>query len=569
MLAENLKTNHGKHVLLKGDTYNAIIDALVEKSLTQSGYSFSDRQSATSNSSNRRSGYFLFKAEENLLQRSVFGIDSSISQYGTPAIVHALNINAYTKASPFNLFTNIQPYRVTDGYGLCKPIDFYEPTLLSVSDTANIPSVGMPCGPDLNTGGWGVSGKSFGLICISVPSTDVGSDTYNNIWCVRTPDPASIIGTIYGSDVAAYNSTTQTLGQGNIQVQYRNSLGVLVNATGPNGSPLTLPVYNASSSSTFKAGILVRCICVINVGLVIIDQSNLVWGRAKDNIKHFNSGQVAVYAGSPGAEFLDSSKTPYVAFNQTAEVVKDEWCFLTASGDKSIPYYIVNNEYNGSILGKAHNDIKAPNDSIGDQIDIWGGDPGAEISFSTDINSRLKSIFGAITKNSWVIATFLGPDATKDHGGWYISAAQRGLIYTGKVNTGQAGAGTKYVALNSNVSVRLYTGSDGLTDSGLNVNARNLYGPVLELERVQLEWNGDTFIITKAELDCGFEANVLADISKGGQGYVYLNGVVPNSAFDIVIDNLLVTSHLGAVKTGKLVNVFKWLSGFRIVSSEC
>ena len=559
-LAENLKRANNKYNLLTDETYNAIVEALREKPLTHTGHSFANRQSATSTSQNKR-GYFLFTCTENLVQRSIFGI-SEFLEFNDPCIVNALNINYTNDVSPFGLFTNIKPFNITDTYGLCKAIDFYEPTLLSVSDLANFPQLGMPCGPDLNTGGWGVSGKSFGLLCISQPSADVGSDAFNNIWCIRTPDPCSIIGTIYGNDVQAFNN--DTLGSGQIQLQVRTPQGLLVNANGPTGSPIILPVYNASASAVFKTNTLVKCICVIGVGLVIIDSSSLVWGFAADNIKHGATGQILAYSGTPGQE--QNQQKQYVAFNKGTEVVKNEWCYLVPTGDTNIPYYIIQNEYNGSVLGKAHNDIKAPDDVSGDQIDIWGGDPGGETSFSTNVTARLKSMFGAITKNSWLVATYLGPDENGggSHGGWYITAAQRGLIYAGRVD--DTNIANDY-PVDSTVKVRILTGSGANTDSGLKVSARILYGPVMNLERVQIEWNGDEFIITKGELDGGFEAKVLEDISKGGTGYVYTSGTLTNS--QVVIDNLKVTSNLGSVKTGKIVNVFRNRSGWRIVSAEC
>lgn len=566
-LAENLKRTFKKYVLLKGDTYNTIVDALREKPLTQPGYSFADRQSATYSHSNRRSGYFLFTCSQNLLQRSIFGI-SEFPEYNDPCIVTAQNINYTTNASPFGLFTNIKPYNISDGYGLCKPIDFYQPTLLSVSDIANFPQFGMPCGPDINTGGWGISGKSFGLLCISNPNPDTGSDSLNNVWCVRTPDPCSVIGTIYQNDVQAFNNNT--LGSGLIQLQYRTPQGVLVNAVGPTGLPLILPVYNASASSTFKANTLVKCICVLGVGLVIIDSSSLVWGRADDaNIPHFTSGQIKVYSGVPGSEFLDSLSTPYTAFNHGPEIVKDEWCFLTPSGDKNCPYYVIQNEYNGMVLGKPNNHIVAPDDVSGDQVNIWGGDPGGEVSFSTNVTARLKNLFGAIPKNSWLIATFLGPDATANHGGWYITSAQRGSNYAGRIKPGQADQSTQWCNVGTKVKVELFIGDPlGVVPGtgGLVVSAYIQYAPLLENEYVHIEWNGDMYIITKAELDGGFEATVTYDISKGGVGYVDVN-ISPLST--VVVNGLQVTSNLGLVKTGKKVNIFRNRSGFRVVSGEC
>ena len=562
-LAENLKSEHKKYVLLTDDTYNALVAALKEKPLTQPGFSFADRQVAASYPTDRLRGYFFFTAEENLPLRSIFGINS-FEKYNDPPIINAVNINYTTSASPFGLFTNIKPYNTSDVYGLCRPINFYEPTLLSVSDVTNFPQVGMPCGPDLNTGGWGLSGKSFGCLCISPPDDDAGSDSADNIWVIRTPDPTGIIGTIFGSDIAAYNITTQTLGQGSIQLQYRNSQGVLVNATGPNDLPLILPVYNASASSTFKVGTLVKCICVTNVGLVIIDQTNLVYGFAASGIKHGAIGQILAYSGTPGEE--QNLQKQYVAFNKGTEVVQNEWCYLTPTGDKTVPYYIVQNEYNGLVLGKAHNDIIAPDDVSGDQIDIWGGDPGGETTFNTNVTARLKSVFGAITKNSWVISAFLGPDEngspTNPRGGWYTIAAQRGLIYAGKVDDTNT---AKDYPVDSTVKVRIYTGSGANTDSGLKVSARILYGPVMNLEKVQIEWNGDEFIITKGELDGGFEAVASEDIPKGGTGYV--GGSVPNS--EVQIDSIKVTSNLGAITDGKIVNVFRNRGGWRVVSAEC
>lgn len=565
-LAENLKEEHGKYVILKDDTYNAIISALKEKPLTQPGFNFADRQEATAYSSNNLKGYFLFTCQQNLLQRSIFGMNEGSSIFGEPAIISAQNINATTDASPFGLFTNLRPYNISDTYGLCRAINFYEPTLLSVSDVSNFPAVGMPCGPDLNTGGWGLSGKSFGCLCISLPNSDVGGDSFDNIWVIRTPDPAGVIGTIFGADVAAYNASTNTLGQGFIQLQYRNSQGVLVNAIGPNGASLILPVYNASANSAFKQGTLVKCICVINVGLVIIDSSNLVWGRAEpSNIPHFTSGLVSVYSGGPGQEFLDSTKTPYSAFNHGPEVVKDEWCFLTASGDKTIPYYIVQNEYGGAVLGQTDADTYAAiSDSFSVKVNIYGGTFGSEYSFSTSIQAKLKNIVGAIPKGSWVVAKFLGPDATAKHGGWYIVASQRGNTLAGRVNGGNAG---KDYAVDSTVKVRIYTGNGANTDSGLDVTCRILYGPVMEKERVQIEWTGDEFIITKGELDGGFEAQVLYDISKGGTGNVFVSGTLQNS--QVQVDNITVSSKLGTVKTDKWVNVFRNRGGWRIVSAEC
>lgn len=566
MLSENLKRTNKPLNLLKDTTYNAIVDALKEKPLTQSGMSFADRQVATKAKIKKRN-YFFFKAPENLIERSVFGVTQDFAvDFNDPCIISAQKINSHTDASPFGLFTNIFPYNINDSYGICKAIDYYEPTLLYVSDVEHTPFVGMPCGPDIITEDWGISSRGYGLLCISNVNIDSSGDSFFNSWCIRTHDPTSVIGTIYQNDVAAYNPTLQLLGQGYIQLQYKTSTNTLVNAIGPDGNPLVLPVYNASASSTFKAGTLVKCICVTNVGLVIIDQTNLVYGFAASGIKHGAIGQILAYSGTPGEE--QNLQKQYVAFNKGTEVVKNEWCYLTPTGDKTVPYYIVQNEYNGLVLGKAHNDIIAPDDVSGDQIDIWGGDPGGETTFNTNITARLKSVFGAITKNSWVISAFLGPDEngspTNPRGGWYTIAAQRGLIYAGKVDDIRT---AKDYPVDSTVKVRIYTGNGANTDSGLKVSARILYGPVMNLERVQIEWNGDEFIITKGELDGGFEAKVLQDITKGGTGYVYLSPAYPGS--EVVIDSIEVFSNLGAVSTGKIVNVFRNRAGWRIVSAEC
>lgn len=575
MLAENLKkvSELNKRGFIKSESFNAIVDALKESYLATSGYSFSGKQSTT-NVKSKSKGYFFFSAEENLPFRSIFGTGEFLD-FNDPPIINAINIADYGVS--FNLYTNILPYNVADTYGLCRTIGFYEPVLLFVSDEEHFPQIGMPCGPDKNPEQWGISASSFGLICISTSGTD--SDTENNVWCIRTPDPVGIIGIIFESDVPAYNKSSDLLGSGQIVVQYRNSENILVNAVGPDGEQLVLPVYNASSSSVFKVGTLVKCICVQGVGLVIVDITNLVYGRAADNIKHFNSGNVNVYTGTPGNEALDSQQTPYVAFNHLSEVVKDEWCFLTATGDKNIPYYIVQNEYNGMILGKTNDIVTAPDDVLGDKINIWGGQPGAEISFSTNVNARLKNIFGAIPRSSWVIATFLGPDATvpnsgNNHGGWYINATQHGRHFTAVVTPGQQNQSTQQCAIDTKIKVQLVTG-DQVTNFGtppyLIVDAYVLYAPVVDNQMVEVEWNGDIFVITKSELDNGFVATVVFDIEKGGVGYVsFFRSAKPGGSYiDINNDAIQVKSPLGKVLTGKKVRVFGNRDGFEVGSGEC
>jgi len=570
-LAEDLKKLSGqnKNNYIKTETFNAIVDALKENTLNQPGYGYSGNKAATRQKSKGRS-YFFFTADESLPFRSIFGA-GEFFEFNDPPIINAINIGDY--GITFNLFTNILPFNLTDIYGLCRPIGYYEPVLLNVTDEEHFPTVGMPCGPDRNPEQWGISAASFGLICISPPGVD--PDNENNVWCVRTNDPASVIGTIFETDVPAFDPASDLLGQGSIILQYRNSSGQLENATGPDGEQLTLPVYNASASSVFKANTLVKCICVIGVGLVIIDSSNLVWGRADDNIPHFSSGKVNVYRGIPGNESLDGEATPYMSFNHLAEVVKDEWCFLTSTGDKNIPYYIVQNEYNGMVLGKINTDARAPDDVSSETVNIYGGQPGAEVSFSTSVKARLKNIFGAITKNSWTISTFLGPDAEANHGGWYITAAQRGNLYTGKIKTGQADQSTQWLNVGTKIKVRLYTGDKNQTDSGLDVDALVWFAPLLENEWVQLEWNGDIFVITKAELDGGFYAKVVFDIEKQGVGYINVTqatisqGQGVGHGTSVNVDGLQVFSALGKVKTDKLVWISRNSCGFFLISSEC
>lgn len=560
MLASNLKKTNSDIVMLKGSTINAIIDSLKEKPLTQPGYSFSgDRQSATYSAKKTR-GYFFFTASVPLIERCIFGINNDGQLYNDPCIVNAININCNSNASPFGLFTNITPYNPTDGYGLCRPIDFYEPVLLFVSDISHIPQIGMPCGPDNDTNNWGISGdSSYGLLCISLP------DENGNVWCIRTPDPISIIGIVVDDDIAAYDSTNNQLSEGLIQVQYRNpdANNELINASGPNNVSLQLPIFNSSNNS-FSTGTLVKCIAVCGVGLVIIDQSSIIKGRAAANIPHFTAGNVNIYTGIPGAETWDGITTG-LAFNHLNEVVRNEWVFLTASGNTATPYYIVSNEYSGKIFGKTVDDFDGnPEASV--TVEIYAGAPTAEIDIGEEIEAWPGNFYGAIPAGTWVICNFVAGDVD-EIGSWRIVKSIKGNSFTAKVNEGTADVNIGYCPVETPTTVTLYDGINADNNTELEVLAYVKYRPVLENEWVQVEYNGDIFIITKGELDGGFYcAAQQGKINNNSTGTVAMKPITDSS---VLVSSLKVDTQEGDVEQGRTVYVLGNRGGFHIVSKSC
>lgn len=568
MLAENFPKTSRLVEGIKPDTWNGLREALREKPLNQPGYSFTNRQVVTKNLKPDRS-YFYFIGEEALTERCIFGItdllDSDESDFNDPAqVIHIAQINSLSPASQFGLFTNLDAYNPEDVYGICKAIDFYEPTLLFVSDIDFFPTIGMPCGPDENVTNWGISANSkYGLICIS------GPDDNNNVWCIRTPDPISVIGNIVDETIPAYNTSTDELGAGFIEVLYRDIDNQLVAATGPDGEPLQLPVFNTSGNS-YQVGQFVKCICVSGVGLVILDSQSIIWGLAKQNIPHFTSGLVNIYTGTPGDENWDDV-TSVLAFNYLSEVVKDEWCFLVPSGNTAIPYYIINNEYQGKVLGKTkQNVIGVESDEPGNavNVEVFGGIPGKPETFTATIVAYVNSFWGAIPAGTFVQCEFLGSDNVASEGGWFVTATQRGNTFAARVNPGSANPSTGYAPVDEFIQVTLYDHDICDNDTGISVPAAVIYAPVLDNERVHVEWNGDIFVVTKGELDGGFWAYVAGgDIQKGSTGQVTVKQMT-NSP-EIQPSYLEVTSLLGTIPLGKLCWVSRNRDGFMAVSAEC
>lgn len=581
MLASQLNKNAVHPGLISPQAYNAIGTALQDSLPNQSGFvEHATRQSATSTKTKSRR-YIRFTCETNLVQRSIFGINN-LAPYNDPCIVNAVNINAETNATQYGLFTNIQPYNTADGYGLCKPIDYYEPVLLFVSDDTFFPLCGMPCGPDNDTDNWGISGfNAYGLICISNPSDD--PHTLNNVWCIRAPS-LNLCGVLL-QDITPWQGGGKPLSYGNLQIQYRIGSGAntLVNATGPNESDLILPVFNTSTSTKYKTGAFVKCIAVSGVGLVIIDAgSSLIKGRAKQNIGHYNAGLVNIYTGNPGTETWDG-ETSYLAFNQLNEIVANEWVFLTPSGSNntntnqqgSAPYYIVNSEYSGKILGQVLSNVDGGSESTV-EVQIYAGNPGAEIDIGETITANLGFFIGAIPANSWVICNFVASDvsdeSTSDNpdgdGYWQIVATQRGNSFCAQVVVGQANAETGYAPVDDSVLVNLLIGVEPeLTEPPFAVYAFVQYAPVCDNELVHIEWNGNIFIITKGELDGGFYAVAQQEqINNGSTGTVAMK---PMANSEVLVSSLQVDTQEGNVEQGRTVYICRNRAGFHIVSKSC
>lgn len=571
MQPENLKrTNRltNKAAGIDPRAYNAIANGFAGDrghTLQENGYAYSNNLRASKQRIKYRKQFY-FQCEFPLPERSIFGIaqDPFDEQlFNDPCIVDVVNINAASPASVFGLFTNLQAYNPDDSFGICKAIDYYEPTLLFVSDSANIPQVGFPCGPDDNEDGWGISGyQSFGLICISLP------DDNFNVWCVRTSDCVSILGTVINNNINVWTGGINPLPTGQIQVQYRSgnasNLDQLLNATGPNELPLQLPVFNISQTSTFTIGQQVKCIAVSGIGLVIIDQANLLKGRAVANIEHYTSGLVNIYTGNPGAESWDGQTTA-LAFNHVSEIVRNEWVFLTASGSTTTPYYIINNEYSGKILGKAKEDYDG-SPSAGIIVELYAGDPGSEIDIGESVIGFPRNNIGAIPIGSWVICNFVAGDVN-EVGYWQIIQSQQGNSFAAKVTEGSADPSTGYADVDTNINVELYKGISADQDTGIEVQATIKYRPVCENEWVQVEFNGDIFIITRGELDGGFYAVAQqGQINNGGTGFVVIK---PMANSNVSVTSLKVDTQEGNVEQGRTVWVSGNRGGFHIVSKSC
>lgn len=479
---------------------------------------------------------------------SIFGItEGDVFDNPCELIVEQFDLEANVNLLGF--FTNAEVEIPEDTTGPGYAIGYWDPVLLQV--TGELPEPGWPCGPQWGT--WGVSNTRYGLLCLSLP------DENDRVWCIRTPDPHAVIGLLQ-DDVAPFDPSTDTVSEGVVQLKYRDDDNVLQPALDPAGDPFELPVFNISASS-YKTGSIVQAIMVMGVGLVLVDAKSLLWGRASANIPHYETGKVTLYSGVPGAE--GSIGKQVSAFNQLSEVVEDEWVFLVPTGDTETPYYILQNEYRGKILGKTTGDVEE-NDTV--TVQIYTGVPGSESEVGTEIKAFVGQFFGAIPKNTWVQCIHLAT-AEDEVGGWYVTCAQRGNSLPAYVKVGSADPNNGYCAIDTMAWVTLQYGPGGDTkDSGIEVLAACIYQPVFDDELVHVEWNGDAFVITQMEFVSGLYCTVSADIPKGSTGIVS-TGVQANSKVNI--SSLRVNNPLGLVSNGKKVFVLRNRGGCNIVSGEC
>lgn len=231
-----------------------------------------------------------------------------------------------------------------------------------------------------------------------------------------------------------------------------------------------------------------------------------------------------------------------------------------------------------AVLGKTKDD--ATGEDINNKritVEVYKGERGNETITSpvTTISTNLK-LHGAIVRDTWVICEFIAGTFPNDDvnaaGAWYIVGALRGNSWPARVREGQANVSTQFCAVDTTIRVDLYYGTAaGQADdqkSALIVDARVLYSPVLDKERVQIEWSGTVFIITRTELDGGFFGKTfVSGIAKGATDYVDTTGLIGNS--DVAATALQVKNPLGQIGGNKIVRVALNRGGPEIVSGEC
>lgn len=173
-------------------------------------------------------------------------------------VVHAGKVGLYgSGASPLGLFTNDRVAASPPESGgsvqlWLRPLNDYDTVLLPV--TGDLPHVGEPCGPNLDT--WGITAGQSGFVCLSEPVAGgggSGSGEYaalDHVWVIRAADPPLLVGRVHhapagwwhsgsgsgGADGGPGDDPELALTSGTLRVMYRSSGGALEEARSPIGA---------------------------------------------------------------------------------------------------------------------------------------------------------------------------------------------------------------------------------------------------------------------------------------------------------------------------------------------
>jgi hypothetical protein len=215
---------------ITAELMNAIIRAVKAVMFGEDGFADGGGSAFRTKDRSRQAFPIVAEVFEAVPIHSILGVFEGAGS-GIPCKTYAGKVGFLgSGGSPLGLFTNDKIAIAAGAKLLLRPINDYDPILVAV--TGELPGVGEPCGPELDT--FGVTALSSGFVCLSEPINGVAGSgaEYDYVWVMKTATPPIIMGEVQipppgndssGSGDVGNGSYEIGLSSGTMKVLYRGS----------------------------------------------------------------------------------------------------------------------------------------------------------------------------------------------------------------------------------------------------------------------------------------------------------------------------------------------------------